>query len=184
MVASDWSAAAIVACMPAGSEMLPVRTSPSSAAGQALEEAVAAQGQRLVADLLVEADGVLDAGFLEPLTGPEAGLVLGLADVGQDAQVLEDVRPGVHRHDRDPGVDGLLDGRAERVGVRDRDDQAGRLLGDGGVDERDHAGHVALLARGAVVRGHAHVGRAGLHAVPDHAPEPVLGLTVGDVSRS
>ena len=62
MVASDWSAASIVACMPAGSEMLPVRTSPSSLSGQALEEAVAAQGQSLVAHFLVEADGVLDAG--------------------------------------------------------------------------------------------------------------------------
>ena len=72
---------------------------------ETLEEAVAAQGQRLVADFLVEADGVLDAGRLEPLAGAEAGLELGLADVGHDAQVPEDVRAGVHRDDRDPGVD-------------------------------------------------------------------------------
>ena len=41
-----------------------------------VEEAVAAQGQRLVADFLVEADGVLDARVREPLPGraQEAGL--------------------------------------------------------------------------------------------------------------
>ena len=91
--------------------MLPVRTSPVLAAGQAHEEAVAAKGQRLVADFLVEADRVLDAGGLESLTGAEAGLVLGLADVGEDAEVPEHVGAGVHRDDRDPGRDGLLDRR-------------------------------------------------------------------------
>ena len=42
--------------------------------------------KRLVADLLVEADAVLDAGRLEPLAGAEAGLELGLPDVGDDAR--------------------------------------------------------------------------------------------------
>ena len=87
IVGSAWSAAAIVACMPAGSEILPVRTLPvPSAQAEALEEAVAAERQGLVADFLVEADGVLDAGRLEPLAGAEAGLELGLPDVGEDAE--------------------------------------------------------------------------------------------------
>ena len=72
--------------MPAGSEMLPVQDLAVLLAGEAHEEAVAAQGQGLVADFLVEADGVLDACVLEPLAGTEAGLVLGLADVGEDAE--------------------------------------------------------------------------------------------------
>ena len=119
------------------------------AAGQAHEEAIAAEGERLVADFLVEADRVLDAGCLEPFTGAEACLVFGLADVGQDAQVPEDVGARVHRHDRDARRDGLLDGRPKGVGVRDRDDQSGRVLGDGGVDERGHPG-MSLSALGAL----------------------------------
>ena len=85
----------IVACIAAGSEILPVRTLPvlGSATAEAREEAVAAQGQGLVADFLVEADGVLDAGRLEPLTGAEAGLELGLADVGLDAEVRKTSEP-------------------------------------------------------------------------------------------
>jgi len=57
----------------------------------ALEEAVAGQGQRLVADFLVEADGVLDTGRLESLAGAEARLELGLADVRLDAEIAEHV---------------------------------------------------------------------------------------------
>ena len=72
-----------------------------------------------------------------------------------------------------------IDG-TERLGVRDGDDEAGRLLGDRGVDQGGHGGHVALGARGAVVGGHAHVGGAGLDAVADDAPEAVLCLAVRD----
>ena len=113
MVGSDWNAADILACMSAGSEILPVRTLPApSARPMPVEEAVAAQGQSLVADLLVEADGILDAGSQEPLTGAEAGLELRLADMGLDADLAEDVGAGVHRDHRDPGSDRLLDRRA------------------------------------------------------------------------
>ena len=143
------------------------------------EEAVAAQGQGLVADLLVEADGVLDAGGQEPLAGAQAGLELRLTDMRLDADLTEDVRPGVHRDHRDPGCDRLLDRRAKGVGVRDRDDEAARLLRHGGVDERGHAGHVALLRRRVVGDRDAHVGCAGRDAIADHAPEPVDGLAVG-----
>ena len=151
----------------------------AAVAEQAIEVAVAAQGQRLVADLLVEADAVLDAGLLHALAGALAGLVLGLADVGEDAEVLEHVRAGVHRDDRDAGRDGLLDGRPEGVGVGDRDDEAVRVLGDGGVDELRHLDHVALGVRGAVVDGHAHVLGGLRDAVAHDAPEAVDGLAVG-----
>ncbi len=151
----------------------------AAVAEQAIEVAVAAKRQRLVADLLVEADAVLDAGILHALAGAEPGLVLGLADVREHAEVLEDVRPGVHRDDRDAGRDGLLDRRPEGVGVGDRDDEAVRLLGDGSLDELRHLDHVALGVRGAVVDGHAHVLGGLRDAVAHDTPEAVDGLSVG-----
>ena len=178
--ASDWSAASIVACMPAGSEMLPVRTSPSSLPVRPMKKPLQRRVRAWLPTSWLKQTAFLTPAVLESLAGAEASLVLGLADVGEDAEIPEDVRARVHRHDRDPGRDRLLDRRAERVRVRDRHDEAGRLLGDGGVDQGGHAGHVALRARGAVVGRHAHVGRSGLDAVADDAPEPVLRLAVGD----
>ena len=67
----------------------------------------------------------------------------------------------------------------ERLGVRDRDDEARRLLGHGGVDQLRHLDHVALGVRGAVVDGDAHVRGAGLDAVAHDAPEAVDRLAVG-----
>ena len=72
-----------------------------------------------------------------------------------------------------PGGDGLLDRGAERRGVGDRDDQSGRLLVHGGVDELAHRDHVEGFGR-AVVDLHVHVLAGGRDAVLHHRPEGSL----------
>ena len=69
---------------------------------ETVEEPLAAQVECRVADLLVEADRVLDALLGEPLARDLAGLELRLPDVQEDAEVGERVRSRVHRDDRDP----------------------------------------------------------------------------------
>ena len=56
--------------------------------GQAVGEALAALIERGVADFLIDAEGVLDTGLAHALTGAEAGLVLGLPDVVERAEIL------------------------------------------------------------------------------------------------
>ncbi len=91
---------------------------------EAFGEAFAAGIEGGVADLLVDAEGVLDACGGHLLAGALAGRELVLADVGQDAQALVHVRAGVGGDDRDARIDGALDGGPERRGIRDRDHQA------------------------------------------------------------
>ena len=88
IVGSDWRAAAIVACMPAGSEILPVRTLPwlGSARPRPWKKPLQRRVSAWLPTSWLKQTRVLDAGRLEPLTGAEAGLELGLADVGQDAE--------------------------------------------------------------------------------------------------
>ena len=104
-------------------------------AAQALGEALAAQVERDVADLLVDADRLGDAGRLHLLAAALAGLELGLADMDQHAQLLAHVRARVHRDHRDARRDRVLDRVAQRRGVGDRDHEPVGLAGDGGVDQ-------------------------------------------------
>ena len=78
-----------------------------------------------------------------------------------------------------PASTAALDRLAERVGVRDRDDQAVRLGGDGGVDQLRHRDHVEGVRR-LVLDLDAHILGGLVDAVLDDRPERVGGLTVGD----
>ena len=149
------------------------------AALETVGEALAAQVERDVADLLVDADRLGDARLLHPLAAAEAGLVLGLADVGRDAELLADVGAGVHRDHRDAGGDRVADRIAERLGVRDRDHEAVRLRGHGGIDQLRHLDHVEGVGR-LVLDGDAEVLGGLVDAVLDHRPERVGGLAVAD----
>ena len=122
---------------------------------------------------------LLTPGLLESLAAAEAGLVLGLADVRRDAELLEDVRARVHRDHRDVRGDRVPDRIAERLGVGDRDHEAVGLRGDRGVDDLRHLHHVEAVGR-AVLDGHAEVLGGLVDAVLDHRPERVRGLAVAD----
>ena len=148
-------------------------------AAEAFGEALAAQVERDVADLLVDADADLAAHLLELGAGDPAGVDFILADMQERAELLRNVGAGIHRDHRDARGDGLLDRRAERRGVGDRDDQAGGLLVDGRVDELAHRDHVEGFGR-AVIDLHLHVLAGGGDAVLDHRPERIVGLAVGD----
>ena len=71
-------------------------------------------------------------------------------------------------------IDGPSAGR-----VGDRDDQAGRLLVHGRVDELAHGDHVEGLGR-AVIDLDLHVLAGRGDAVLHHRPERVVGLAVAD----
>ena len=146
---------------------------------QPIGEAAAALVERGIAHFLVDADRVGHAGFAHALAGAEARLVLGLADVGQQTELGGDVAAGVHRDDRDTGVDGGLDRVAQRVGVGDRDDETVRIGGDGSVDQLRHFHHVEGVG-GLVLDLDAHILGRLIHAVLDHRPERIRGLTVAD----
>ncbi len=100
--------------------------------GEGVGEALAAQVEGDVADLLVDTHAHGHARGSHLLAAAVAGLVLGLTDVHEDAQVLVDVGARVHRDDRDAGFHGRHDRRAQRVSVRERDDEAVRLRCHGG----------------------------------------------------
>ena len=103
-----------------------------------------------VADLLVDAEADLAAHFLQLRAGDASGLDLVLADMKQRAELLRHVGAGVHRDHRNARGDRLLDRGAERRGVRDRDDEAGRLLVHGRVDELAHRDHVEGFRRAVI----------------------------------
>src|SRR3972149_1555222 len=67
-----------------------------AAGGHRVGEALAAQVERHVADLLVDAQRVGHAGRCHALTAAQAGFVLGLAHMDEDAQVLVDIGARVH----------------------------------------------------------------------------------------
>ena len=150
-------------------------------AAEALGEAGAASVEGGIADLLVDADGVLDTQGRHLLARALAGRELILPDVGEDAEVLVDVGAGVGGDDRDARGDRTLDGGAERGGIRDGHHEALRVLANGGGDELGHGVHVERRRRrivdGDAVRGH--VCRGGVDAVDEDRPERVGGLAVG-----
>ena len=119
----------------------------STVAAETLGEALAAQVEGDVADLLVDADRLGDARLLHLLAAALAGLVLGLADMDRDAQLLAHVGAGVHRDHRDARGDRVADRIAERLGVRDRDHEAVGLRGHRGVDQLRHLHHVEGVGR-------------------------------------
>ena len=69
---------------------------------EAVCKSATTQIQGRVANLLVDADALGDAFSGHPLPGDEAGLILGLADVDEHAEVGEHVATRVHRDNRDP----------------------------------------------------------------------------------
>ncbi len=148
-------------------------------AAEAVLEALAAQIEGDVADLLVDAHRLGDAGLLHLLAAAKAGLVLGLADVHQGAELLADIAAGVHRHHGNAGGDRPADGVAKRLGVRDRNDEPVGFRGHRRVDQQAHRDHVEGVGR--TVRDlDAHVLLGGVDAVLDHRPERVGGLPVAD----
>ena len=126
MVGSDCSSAAMVACMPAGSEMLPVRTLPSSAPVRPMKPL-----QRSVSAWL-PTSWLKHRAFLTPASlnhcrrrdRPRTRS----ARRGRGSPARGRRRARVHRDDRDARVDGFLDGRSEGVRVRDRDHEPVGLL--------------------------------------------------------
>src|SRR6266487_2244611 len=145
---------------------------------QGVGEALAAQVERGVADLLVHAQRILDPGRPHALIALEASLVLSLADVGEDAEAPVDVAAGVDRHDRDAGCDRLLDRGPEGVRIGDRHHQAVRLGGHRRVDQPAHRHHVEG-ARRLVADGDAFVLGRLVNAILHDRPEGVGGLAVG-----
>ena len=88
---------------------------PAGAAHRARERR-AADVERLVADLLVDADRVAHARRREPLAGAAPGRRLRLPDVGEDPELAPQVRARVDRDDRDAGAHGAPDRRPDRRG--------------------------------------------------------------------
>jgi hypothetical protein len=173
------SAAATRCWEPVGSAGRPRGSRPCRRRGDAVGEAAAALVEGGVADLLVDADGGGDALLGHPLTGAETRLVLRLADVVEQAELLGDVAAGVHRDDRDAGRDAASIAGPRASGVGDRHDQPVGVGGDRRLDQLRHGDHVEGV-RGLVLDLDAHV-LAGLgDAVLDDRPERVGGLAVGD----
>ena len=111
IVGSDWSAAEIVACMPAGSEILPVRTLP--VLGSARPMPVKKPLQRRVSAWL-PTSWLKHAAFLTPASlnrfpAPRPAWNSVCPTWARMPRLLEHVRARVHRHDGDAGGDGLLD---------------------------------------------------------------------------
>jgi hypothetical protein len=142
-------------------------------------EALAAQVEGDVADLLVHAQADLAAHLLQLRPGDAPGLDLVLAHMEQGAELLGHVGARVHGDHRDAGGHRLLDRGPERRGVGDRHDEAGGLLVHGRIDELAHSHHVEGLWR-PVVDLDLHVLACRRHAVLDHGPERVVGLSVAD----
>ena len=117
------------------------------------------------------------AGFAHALARAEARLVLGLADVGQQTKFGGDIATGVHRDDRDTRLDGGLDRFAQRVGVGDRDDETVRLRRP---RRRRSAATFPPCRRyqGLILDLNAHILGRLIHAVLNHRPERIRGLTV------
>ena len=110
--------------------------------------------------------------------GLEARALLGLADVGQDAEAAVDVAAGVDRDDGDAGLDRAAD-RGGQAALGDRDDEPVGVAGDRLVDQRLHAREAVDVGR-AVVDDHVHLARRGLDAVAHDGPERARRLPVGD----
>ena len=72
--------------------------------GERIGEALAAQVEGGVADFLIHADGVRDAGFGHSLSTTEPCFVFGLTNVSENPQLSRDIAPGVHGDDRDACV--------------------------------------------------------------------------------
>src|SRR4051794_15527804 len=144
---------------------------------EALLDAVAALLEADVVLLVDDAEDLLDARGLELGARGLAGDRLGLADVGDRAELLEVLGARVQRDDRDAGGLGLGQRALDRVGVGDRHREAVDLLGHGGVDE------LGLLLRVVVGRAPDELdalvlGRL-LSALLDDGPERAL-VAVGD----
>ena len=120
-----------------------------------------------------------DARAAHPLAGLQARLVLGLADVGEHAELAELVAAGVDRDDRDAGLDRGLDRRRERLRVRERDDEPVGPVGDRLVDVAAHALDREAVGR-AVGDGGAALAVRLLDPALDDLPELVGRLPVRD----
>ena len=97
--------------------------------------AVAAFLQADVRLFMKDAEHLLRARGVELLARALAGDVLGLADMGQRAELFGFALAGVDSDDRDPGVGRVLDGILERIRIRQRDDNAIDLRGDIVLDQ-------------------------------------------------
>ena len=76
----------MVACMPAGSEMLPVRTLPSSVPVRPMKKPLQRRVRAWLPTSWLKHTAFLTPASLNRWPGAEAGLVLGLADVDEDAE--------------------------------------------------------------------------------------------------
>src|SRR5215217_4755719 len=158
---------------------------------EALLGAVAALVEADVRLLVDDAEQLLRARLLELLPGALAGDRLGLADVGDRAELLVVLGAGVQRDDRDARGGRLLQRVADRVGVRCGDRDPVDLLGHRGVDQLRLllrvVGGLRVLHRDAHLL--AGVLRALLRdgpervaaAVRDHGDRDVLALGQVDV---
>ena len=133
-----------------------------------------------VADLLVDAQRVADAGARHPPPALEPRPVLGLADVGEDAEVAEAVAAGVDRDDRDAGALGAPDRRRAAPATSGSETTSpSSRAGDRLVDQPAHARDVvACRARGR--RRRRRSGARVVDALLDDRPERVRRLAVAD----
>ena len=152
------------------------RAPPARAHGPG--QAAAARVEALVADLLVDAQRPVRPGGGQPPAGLEPGALLGLADVGEDAEPAVDVAAGVDRDHRDarPAPRGGWRAPGRARGSRRRARRAAwRRLVDHGL----HALHAVHVGR-AVADDHVHLAGRGLDAVAHDGPERARRLPVRD----
>ena len=97
---------------------------------KAVDEALAAEVERDIAELVVEAERLGAAELAHRVAGDAAGLVFALPDMQERAERAADVEAGIDGDDRNAGIDGGADRRGQRIGIRDGDDQPVRLLRD------------------------------------------------------
>ena len=132
-------------------------------------EAVAALFERHVRLFLTSAQDLGRTQVVEALTRALAGDELGLADVGEGADLLVVVRAGVERDHRDAGGDCGLQRRDQLVGAGERRGDAVGAFAHGLLDQLHlHAGIVDRLHPHAL---DPEVFTRGVHAAMDDRPE-------------
>ena len=149
-----------------------VRSPPNDSAAALHRSSSATLPASWITQMPLVSPSVLQSG-----TDRRSGDGLGLADVGDRAELGRLVDPGVDRDDGNAGSDGGLDAVLEPVRVGHRHHDAVDLVGDRGVDQLGLLGRVGVVR---VLHRDAVVVAGTLGTRLDAVPEGVAGGSVGD----